>query len=576
MTRPGPVRSVGDVGILIDTVDAADARRVAASVRTQGVVPGTDVVCGIRSVLVVFRDPLPDPGRAVAEMADLLADTGSSAVEDTGTAGASNPAADPPADVVIPTVFDGADLDDVASLVGVPAVQVVDALAHADLRVAAVGFSPGFAYLSGVPDLLATVPRRDVPRSVVPAGSVALANGFAAVYPQATPGGWQLLGHTTCRLFDPTIPPFALLRPGDRVQIRPVAGAVAHATGDRLGEDPLTGGETGVAGRSPVVPPPGVATAVVVERSGLLTTVQDGGRPGHAHLGVPPSGPADPVAHQLANALVGNPPGAAALEVTALGPALRFRRAGHVAVVGGDVEILLDGFAVGANRVVPVAAGQQLSLGRLRSGARAYLAVAGGFVVPDVLGSRASDTFTGMGPGVLHGGDTLGVGSHHGPLGDHLHPDAIADLLVPTHELRVLAGPDVAWFGPGLAAQLAATWFVAGPESDRVGLRLHPSDGAAGLDRLPGEIESRGMVAGAVQVPPSGEPVVLMPDHPTLGGYPVAAVVITADRGRLGQCRPGDSVRLVPVEPDEARAANEHLARVMARALVGRYPGAAV
>ena len=206
------------------------------------------------------------------------------------------------------------------------------------LEVAVVGFSPGFAYLTGLPDVLRSVPRRDRPRPSVPAGSVALAGGYAAVYPQSTPGGWQLVGHTDRPLFDAARPPFALLRPGDTVRFDPVGPADTAGASDAAS---ATGGwpDGGRPGRPPLEPPLGVPTVLVVEDPGLLTLVEDGGRRGVARLGVPAAGPADPVAHALANRLVGNPVGAAALEMTAAGPTLRCVEAGHLAVVGGGPPV---------------------------------------------------------------------------------------------------------------------------------------------------------------------------------------------------------------------------------------------
>jgi biotin-dependent carboxylase-like uncharacterized protein len=405
---------------------------------------------------------------------------------------------------------------------------------------------------------------------------VALAGGYAAVYPQSTPGGWQLVGHTDRPLFDAARPPFTLLRPGDTVRFDAVAPADTVQASDAAG---ATGG-AGVTGgwpaggqprRPTLEPPPGVPTALVVEDPGLLTLVEDGGRRGVARLGVPTAGPADPVAHALANRLVGNPVGAAALEMTAAGPTLRCVEAGHLAVVGGGPPVTVDGYPVGDGHVVPLAPGQLVAVGRLRTGLRAYLAWAGGLVVPDVLGSRSTDRLASLGPGRLQAGDRLGAGPVTGPFADHLRLDGIVE-----HDgdregdevvVRVLPGPHPDRFPSTVLDDLATTPMTVDGASDRIGLRL---DGP--VRRAPGELASLGMVTGAVQVPPDGRPVVLGPDHATLGGYPVAAVVITADRWKLGQCRPGDRIRFVPVTAAEAVVARAALDRSMAAAVVGRYP----
>lgn len=521
---------------------------LAAAVDAEGW--ADEVVVGLRSVLVV-----PDPAdMPMAEAAVALA----------GLAPASSPAVDP-RDVRIPVTFDGPDTDEVCAAAGVDAAGLADMLTDAVLEVAVVGFSPGFPYLSGLPDPLHRVPRRERPRTVVPAGSVAVAGGLAGIYPQATPGGWQLVGRTDLRLFDPATPPFALLTPGDRVRfVRATVDApeqVAEPSGQVAGSPGQLPGST----RRPLFPPPGVDVALVVDRPGLYTVVQDGGRRGLAKMGVPPAGPADPLAHGLANRLVGNHDGAAALEITATGPVLRSAAAGYLSVVGGRPDVVVDGHPVAVGHVVPVAAGQTVEVRLVRDGLRSYLAWAGGLVVPAAVGSRSTDQLTGIGVGPLLPGDRLGVGPATGSLRDHLAADPPGDHSV----LRVLGGPHPEWFPATALDDLAAEPLVVDGSSDRVGLRLVP---AAPIRRKAGELDSQGMVTGAVQVPPDGRPVVLGPDHATLGGYPVVAVVITADLWKVGQCRPGDRVRLVPVTGDDAAAALADFRRVLSSGPIGRYP----
>ena len=361
-----------------------------------------------------------------------------------------------------------------------------------------LGFSPGFAYLTGLPLELSELPRRPAPRPSVPAGSVALAGGFAAVYPQSTPGGWQVVGRTPSRLFDPRTPPYALLRPGDTVRFDP------HAT-DRLGPAPVPAGPDRVPRRL-LAPPPGHAAVLGVEEAGLLTTVQDGGRSGLAHLGVPGAGPADPLAHALANRLVGNPWAAPALEVTARGPVLRCIAPVHVAVVGADPEVTVDGREVGAGHVVPLAAGQRLTIGAVRAGLRCAVAVAGGLAVPGALGSCSTDLLCGLGPGPLVVGDVLGSGERRARWATTWTParSGARRGRRGTWVLRVLPGPHGRWFPDDAFERLAGARFVVEAASDRVGVRLAPADGGAGVVRRPGELDSQGMVTGAVQVPPGG------------------------------------------------------------------------
>jgi biotin-dependent carboxylase-like uncharacterized protein len=418
------------------------------------------------------------------------------------------------------------------------------------------------------------VPRRPRPRPAVPAGSVALANGYAAVYPTASPGGWQLIGRTDLPLFTPLVAPFARLAAGDRVRFTraPVlataareAAPVASSPDDRIA--PL-----------PPWPPPATSAApvFVVGEPGVRTILQDAGRRGVAALGVPAAGPGDPVSFRLANQLVGNTVDAAALEITAHGPTLRCLRSTFVAVVGAAPDLRLDGQPLAAGRVVPIDAGQQLVVGPVRDGFRSYVAVAGGFVGPSVLRSCSSDQLSKLGPGPIGRGDRLWAAPMRPPLGDHLADGVSTGAIAGTPiSLRVVPGPHAERFAPGTFAALAATRFTVEADSNRVGLRLrrHPSTPAVKLAAGPAvELDSQGMVTGAVQVPPDGEPVILLSDHATLGGYPVVAVVAAVDHGALGQCAPGSDVVLVPIDHDRARAARQEQRRDLEGAVVGHYP----
>lgn len=278
---------------------------------------------------------------------------------------------------------------------------------------------------------------------------------------------------------------------------------------------------------------------------GALTTVQDDGRPGLAHLGVPRSGWLDAGAARLANRLVGNGD-AAVLECLGGGLQVVAGAALTVAVTGARCVPRVDGRAVAFAEPVTVPAGRTLSLGALTGGARAYLAVSGGVRVAAVLGSRATDTLSGLGPPPLAANDELPVGPPGGrpaPVDALVHPrsalDHPAGLAAPAPvSLRVAPGPRADWFVDGLAALTRSSYTVA-TEADRVGVRLEgPRLERARREELPSE----GIVLGAVQVPVDGRPLVFLRDHPTTGGYPVVAVVLAGDLDRCAQLRPGDAV----------------------------------
>ncbi|MGV9361531.1 5-oxoprolinase subunit C family protein [Amycolatopsis sp. NPDC003731] len=271
---------------------------------------------------------------------------------------------------------------------------------------------------------------------------------------------------------------------------------------------------------------------------GRYALVEDLGRPGYAHLGVAPSGALDQVSLRLANRLVGNAEDAAGIEALFGGLSVRFTAAVTAAVTGPAVDVRIDGRPAGSHAPLAIRAGQTLTLGTPSAGLRCYLAVSGGVAVEPVLGSRSRDVLSGIGPSPLSRGDVLPLGTPGIPAG--------ADVVVPVRApgelvVPVTLGPRDDWFADP-AGGLSAGWTVTA-ESNRVGLRL---DGTPLRRAVDGELPSEGVVTGAIQVPPSGLPVVFLADHPTTGGYPVAAVVKTAALSALAQARPGTRIRFRP------------------------------
>jgi KipI family sensor histidine kinase inhibitor len=552
----GEIRRLGDHALLVGVRDAGAARALTSVLHASRPPRVSELVGGLATVMVSF-DPGTDPDELRPWLEGVIGelDAAGSGI-DRGRGEEST--------VTVPCVFDGPDLAEVAELAGCRPDGVADLVTGARLTVAAVGFSPGFAYLEGLPEELLRVPRRQRPRPVVPAGSIALANGYAAVYPSASPGGWQLIGRTAEPFFDARVAPYARLAPGDHVRFE------ARTEITEITE--MAASPTPAADARPPERP--AHPVFVVTQPGLRTVRQDGGRRGLAAIGVPAAGPADPTSFELANRLVGNPPDAVALEATAKGPTLRCLRPTFVGVVGARPELRLQGQPVPVDQVVPVAAGQVLDVGLVRDGLRCYLAVAGGFVGPDLLGSCATDLLSGLGPGPIAAGDHLAAGVISPPLGDHV--DARARMARPDGEavvLRVVPGPHPERFAPGAFDSLASMNFTVEADSNRIGLRLRAREAtpllAAGTVA---ELDSQGIVTGAVQVPPDGDPVILLPDHATMGGYPVLAVVVAVDHGLLGQCAPGMSVALAPIAHAVARRAWSTYRRRMADAIAGHYP----
>ncbi|MGL5865746.1 MAG: biotin-dependent carboxyltransferase family protein [Dermatophilaceae bacterium] len=287
--------------------------------------------------------------------------------------------------------------------------------------------------------------------------------------------------------------------------------------------------------------------ALEVLATGPQCLVQDLGRPGYAAVGVGHSGAADRGAHRLANRLVGNPDHLATLEVTLGGLVVRGHGRMTLALTGAPAPAQVDGRTVASSSVLDVADGAVLSVRMPPSGVRSYLAVRGGVDVPPVLGSRSTDTLSGVGPPPVSTGDVLGVGPapRTFPVIEHAVGRGAAfgtGLPGDGRILDVLPGARTSWIGD-LTALDPGPWRV-GSQSDRVGVRLCGRPVVRTEGREHAELSSEGVVRGAVQLPPSGEPVVFLADHPVTGGYPVVAVLTSAAADRAAQLRPGDLVRL--------------------------------
>lgn len=529
------ILTASDRAFLVEAADLDEAMRL--SLGWEGLPGVVERVPGARTVLVRF-DPLQV---SAAELAEVLAATEVGAVRlpDTGQ-------------VTVPVRYDGADLAEVAALLGMSAAAVVNRHLAADWRVAFCGFAPGFGYLvSGDP--LFDVPRRSSPRTRVPAGSVGLAGNFTGVYPRESPGGWQLIGSTDAVMWNVDRDPPALLSPGTAVQFVQIGATARLAGGSARGRnDDDRGKPRRAAGRHVDAETPGsdsetgrAGAAIEVVSASLPLLVQDAGRPGYAAIGVSASGAADHRAMHDANRAVGNATTAAVLENVG-GAVLRFRSAG-VAAVAGAVGVLTVTERAGAVRRVahgePFATvdGDELALEPPERGLRYVIAVRGGVDAVPVLGSRAGDTLAGLGPDPLVAGAVIPVGKaalypvEPGALPRDL-PEA-GDVV----ELEITLGPRDDWFGTAALATLTSQEWTVTARSDRVGIRL---EGDVPLERSKlGELPSEGAVTGAIQVPPDGQPVLFLPDHPLTGGYPIIGALTAQSLDLAGQLPPGVRLR---------------------------------
>jgi antagonist of KipI len=303
---------------------------------------------------------------------------------------------------------------------------------------------------------------------------------------------------------------------------------------------------------------------------GMLSTIQDRGRPGRQADGVTPGGAMDPFALQAGNLLLGNEPGAAALEIALRGPTLRVLADGMVCACGADFGAALDGVPLRQWTVAAVRAGQVLSFAAGRDGAWAYLCVPGGIDVPVVMGSRSTHLRAGLGGldgRALRAGDQLHVAGRD-PGGAEVGralPDALVPRYADSQEVRALPGPQDGLFTRSSLEAFFSTECRVSAQSDRMGYRL----AGISLGEARGEVLSAGTALGAVQVPSGGEPIVLMPDRQTTGGYPVIATVIAVDVPVLAQRPPGSIVRFRRGDEAAARAAGQRQREALAL-LVGR------
>jgi KipI family sensor histidine kinase inhibitor len=534
------IRLVGDSALLIEfaaVIDVAvNARAIAVANAMRGLnVTGVrDVVSTYRSVAVYFNPlttDLPALTESAARIVDVRADLSEGRL------------------VTIPVAYGGdhgPDLEAVAKWASLSQADVIERHAAATYRVFMLGFLPGFAYMGSVDPRIAA-PRRETPRLQVPAGSVGIAGHQTAIYPRVSPGGWQLIGHTNIPVFNAGGTPAAIFAPGDRVRfVRDDSGGAAPSSGVDLmsprADDSRQSSQV-------------EHTGVTVVTPGLLTTVQDRGRWGYQSSGVSVSGAMDIVSHRLANVLVGNDDGAATLEATVMGPELRFEEPTSVSVTGADLGATVDGSPLAPGRMTAVKRGSSLRFGARRSGARAYVGVAGGIAVDPVLGSRSTHALTGLGGfggRPLKGGDRIPIGRVlRGGAGGRPVPNVSRSAMPAVQggaSVRVLPGPQADFFDVRAFEMLHSTRFIVSPQSNRMGYRL---TGAA-LPQLRNDLISDATFTGAIQVPASGEPILLMADRQTVGGYPQIAIVIAADLPLAGQLAPGDWVEFVTCTRAEA------------------------
>lgn len=448
--------------------------------------------------------------------------------------------------IEIPVYYDGEDLAFLAKLLDMPSAEIIRRHTASTYTAAFAGFAPGFVYMTGSDPSFGQIPRRTTPRTRVPARSVALAGNFSAVYPKEGPGGWQLIGTTPVSMWDMSRTEPALIRPG--MQVRFVDASrlplcVTEAPAPEKHADNIVSERPHSAGFQ-------------VMSAGVQTLFQDIGRIGQSDRGISCSGALDRQSFHTANRIVGNPSHATVLENAMGALQLHTLECAVVCVTGANVQISVttdSGQVVSyvRNQAIALNPGDCLRLGSMTSGVRSYIAVRGGWHVPSVLGSSSYDTLADIGPAPLQAGDFLSVGDTFASNLNAISSEGLDPLPSPDLprvsdcvSLDFLLGPRNDWFSDETISLLTQQPWQVTVQSNRIGLRLK---GQAPLTRAPAfttqELPSEGTVFGALQVPPNGQPILFLADHPLTGGYPVIGCVASYHLDLLGQIPAGSRIR---------------------------------
>lgn len=512
--------------ILVELADLDETLALFASLTAEPVDGIAEMVPAARTLMIRFRPGTID----AAGLAKALA--------------ARDLSATPPAAgqlVEIPVHYDGEDLEDVAELTGLSVAEVIHRHTESEFTVAFCGFAPGFGYLVGGDPAL-HVPRRQSPRTRIPAGSVALAGAFSGIYPQNSPGGWQIIGTTPLKMWDIDREPGALFQPGYRVRFVDMA------------KPGKTLSIPGTPQKAEQVPDRGTPHFEVLTAP-MPALFQDLGRFGQTGQGVSASGALDHSAFNAANRIVGNPANAPCLELTLGGFSFRSAARAVIGLAGAPCLITIETaagktFGAEAYRPVSLEPGDIVTLGQPAKGMRSYLAVRGGFAVEPVLGSFATDTLAVVGPKPVTAGAILPLNGAAPHLASVSLDETPAFDLPPTGEivtLDVVLGPRTDWFTKkGLETLSSQLWTVT-PQSSRVGIRLCGDLPVERVDTA--ELPSEGTATGAIQIPHSGQPVLFLADHPLTGGYPVIGTVADYHLDLAGQIPVNAKIKFRPIAP---------------------------
>ncbi len=448
------------------------------------------------------------------------------------------------------------DLIAIAQVCKLSPEQVVNLHKSSTYTVDILGFMPGFAYFSGLNPKL-QLPRLASPRPAVPKGSVAIAELQTAIYPRTTPGGWNIIGRSPNTLFDIEQNPPGLFMAGDHMQIEEISlDALQKLEQKNQPKEIIRTLDTNKAN-------------IEVIQPGTFSTIQDDPRSGLSHWAVGPGGACDLPSLHLANALVGNTLEMAAIEMTSSGPSLLFNTPTCVAWVGAHCEGVVNGQRIPGNRPAWLASGSTLKFTSLEPGFRTILAIGGGLNLPNILGRAGSHISADIGPKRLEKGDLLQLKDPKAPLKSSFLKNLLKedDLpcfpkwhirspFIPTSPITpiyCLAGPHLTFLTAKERELFWSTTWTVSKQSNRMGLRL---EGDFKIKKDLPNIPSQAIAFGTVQFPPSHEPIVMLAEHQTTGGYPRLAEVIRSNLRRLAQAKPGSKIQLIPIDLEEADRLN--------------------
>lgn len=441
----------------------------------------------------------------------------------------------------------GPDLENVASAHNLTPKEIIERHCAKDYLVYMLGFTPGFSFCGALGDDVAT-PRLKQPRTKVPAGSVGIAGKQTGLYAISSPGGWQLIGRSTMRFYNPEMDPPVPVKAGDYVRFVPISAEEfeAHRAEVEAADNPPDYSKWEQHG-TPVFN---------VQLPGMLSSIQDRGRVGYQEFGISASGAMDELSFRLANKIIGNDDNAPALEITMLGPKLEACKDTLIAVTGADLSFMVNGKNAPMYTAIKLTKGDVIAFGAPKSGMRAYIAVNGGFGIPQVMGSAStglSGKIGGYKGRKLEAGDVLNSVACSLPtsfIGYSVDPSEYTFGAVPGH-FRVVLGPEDDHFTDKGIETFFGSEYKLSDKCDRMGARL---DGNVieHNDKGPG-IVSDGITMGAVQIPGDGKPMVLLKDRGTVGGYSKIGTLCSLDVFRFAQNRPGDSVWFDRIEVEEAQ-----------------------